>query len=326
MKEQKSISVAMCTYNGEKYIGEQLESIANQTRLPSEVVICDDRSTDSTPEIITSFAKTAPFKVVYVENPKNLGSAKKGITRNFEQATLLCTGDLIAMSDQDDKWLPEKMARLAERLEQKEKPGGVFSDARLIDNTGKPTGVLLSETSGLNRKEQARLNMGESLPILLAMNKVYGCTLMFDSRLVSRFFPVPPHWWFDAWVANMIGVYSGLDFVEEPLFFYRIHESQFFGAAVPTVTERIQQWKSPAKLYLEEAEPQLMELYERLEQQNDPQLEPHLEYLRGRLALLRLRADFPSNRLTRLTKVLPQTANYHRYFNGWKSIVKDLTV
>ena len=108
MTHSKTISVAMCTYNGEKYLREQLESIALQTRLPAELVICDDRSTDSTSEIIRNFADSAPFPVRFNLNPVNLGGATKGITKNFEQASRLCTGDLIAFCDQDDVWLPKK--------------------------------------------------------------------------------------------------------------------------------------------------------------------------------------------------------------------------
>ena len=102
MMQNKTISVAMCTYNGDKYLWEQLQSIASQTRFPHELVICDDRFTDSTTDIIRDFTGSAPFPVRLHINPANLGAAAKGITRNFEQASRLCTGDLIAFCDQDD--------------------------------------------------------------------------------------------------------------------------------------------------------------------------------------------------------------------------------
>ena len=71
-----------------------------------------DRSTDSTSEIIRNFADSAPFPVRFNLNPVNLGGTAKGITKNFEQASRLCTGDLIAFCDQDDVWLPQKLARM----------------------------------------------------------------------------------------------------------------------------------------------------------------------------------------------------------------------
>lgn len=107
------ISVAVCTYNGSRFLPEQLTSIAAQTRLPDEMVVCDDGATDATAEIIEKFARTAPFLVRFIRNSQNLGS-----TKNFENAIGLCTGDLIALSDQDDIWMREKLGRQAEMMER----------------------------------------------------------------------------------------------------------------------------------------------------------------------------------------------------------------
>src|ERR1035437_5785271 len=133
MASPKSISVAMCTFNGQKFLGQQLASIASQTRPPTEVIIRDDCSTDSTVEIINSFAATAPFPVKLTINEKNLGSLPKGITRNFELATQQCCGQLIAPCDQDDIWFPSKLSLMAEILENDDNLGLVFSDAQLVN-------------------------------------------------------------------------------------------------------------------------------------------------------------------------------------------------
>jgi len=316
----------MCTYNGEKYLREQLESIAAQTRLPSELVICDDRSTDSTTEIIREFAGSAKFPVQFNLNPINLGGNAKGITRNFEQASRLCTGDLIAFCDQDDVWLPQKLARMAQTMEEQPQLGGVFVDAQLINDQGLPKGILLSETTGMTPREHKRLMRGEILPVLLSMTKVYGCTLMVDARLLLKVLPVPSNWWFDAWVPCMVAIHSELAYIPEPLFYYRIHATQSgVGASLPTVSERVKQWKHSAKDYWKDTEPQLTDLYSRLADENSPSMNPYLDYIRGRMDLLRFRAELPSNPLSRAIKVIPKMRNYHRYFNGWKSIVKDLT-
>jgi len=99
------ISIAMATYNGEKFILEQLNSLAAQTTLPAELIVTDDGSADRTLEIIRTFAQTAPFAVDIYPNPKRLGYAE-----NFLRAASLCQGDLIAFCDQDDVWLPQKLA------------------------------------------------------------------------------------------------------------------------------------------------------------------------------------------------------------------------
>src|SRR5580698_1985958 len=99
------LSVALCTYNGERFLPEQLASIREQSRLPDELVICDDASADQSVAIATRFAERAPFPVRIEANSRNLGS-----TPNFARAIELCNGDAIVLSDQDDVWLPDKLS------------------------------------------------------------------------------------------------------------------------------------------------------------------------------------------------------------------------
>jgi glycosyltransferase involved in cell wall biosynthesis len=101
----------MATYNGARFLREQLDSIATQTLLPYELVICDDGSTDATLEIAGQFAKEVSFPVRIYQNESNLGFAD-----NFLKAASLCEGDWIAFSDQDDIWLPHKLATVSRRF------------------------------------------------------------------------------------------------------------------------------------------------------------------------------------------------------------------
>lgn len=324
MSLQASISVAMCTYNGSKFVQEQLESIARQSRRPVELIVIDDRSTDTTVELVREFAKTAPFPVIIQVNEQNIGGSSKGITKNFEAAVALCQGDFIVPCDQDDIWVAEKLARMAGALEQTPGLDGAFSDAQLVTEKGVRKGIRLSQTTGLNAAEQRRIARGEALPLVLSMTKVYGSSLIFPSRL-KQYLPVPPHWWFDAWMGTMAAVHGGLLFLPEELYLYRIHPNQSVSASVQTATKRMQRWRSSAKEYWKASEPQLRDLYDRLAAENNPGLQPHLAYLRGRMDLLQFRADLPANRLQRLSRILPRSQEYYRYFNGWRSLVKDLT-
>src|ERR1700760_33370 len=95
----------MATYNGGKYLGEQLRSLAEQTVLPDELVICDDQSSDSTAAVVESFAASSPFPVRFIRNEQRLGYYE-----NFMKAAGLCTSEYIAFCDQDDVWLSEKLA------------------------------------------------------------------------------------------------------------------------------------------------------------------------------------------------------------------------
>lgn len=120
------ISVALCTYNGSKFLREQLLSIAAQTLLPAEMVICDDGSVDTTVEIIKIFALNAPFPVHLHVNPFNLG-----VSGNFCKAIDLCNGDLIALSDQDDVWQPDKLLRAQYMIQQCRAPSSTLYCSRL---------------------------------------------------------------------------------------------------------------------------------------------------------------------------------------------------
>jgi glycosyltransferase involved in cell wall biosynthesis len=99
------ISIAMATYNGERFLEEQLRTLGEQVKLPDEVVVCDDGSTDRTLEILVQFAERAPFRVRLVINDQRLGWRE-----NFLKAASLCTSDYIAFCDQDDVWLPDKLS------------------------------------------------------------------------------------------------------------------------------------------------------------------------------------------------------------------------
>jgi glycosyltransferase involved in cell wall biosynthesis len=130
------ISIAMATYNGESFIRRQLDSIAQQTVPPDELIVCDDGSTDSTMSIVNDFSRSAPFPVVVAKNAKRLG-----FTANFLQAARMCQGDLIAFCDQDDEWLPQKLRRILEI--SRESDALLFAHAdELIDRNGDSMGIF----------------------------------------------------------------------------------------------------------------------------------------------------------------------------------------
>jgi len=122
------ISVALASYNGAAYIEEQLESLARQERLPDELIVCDDGSSDQTVEIIRTFSARAPFPVRIEENPIRLG-----VTKNFEKALSLCTGDLVFLADQDDVWFPSKIGTMQQMLEADTNVLMGLNDAVIVD-------------------------------------------------------------------------------------------------------------------------------------------------------------------------------------------------
>ncbi|RZL67923.1 MAG: glycosyltransferase, partial [Pedobacter sp.] len=123
------ISIALCTYNGEKYIEKQLDSLVSQSYTPIEIVISDDSSTDGTWNILEKYAAVYPFIKLF-KSRINLG-----FTKNFEQAISFCNGDFIALSDQDDIWDTDKLSILYNELGDSDL---FYHDSNFIDENDNP--------------------------------------------------------------------------------------------------------------------------------------------------------------------------------------------
>src|SRR5690606_21917078 len=127
------ISVVLATYNGVRFIEEQLDSLATQTRLPDELVVVDDGSLDETVDVLRSFQRTAPFPVELIAPGEHLGTCEA-----FGEAMRRATGTILAICDQDDRWEPEKLAVMEQRMVGRPDALLAFSDATLIDIEGTP--------------------------------------------------------------------------------------------------------------------------------------------------------------------------------------------
>ncbi len=220
------ISVALCTYNGARFLAEQLESFSAQTRAPDELVVCDDRSSDETPELVRRFAQKAGFPVTLHVNPENLGS-----TKNFEQAIQKCSGDVICLSDQDDIWLPRKIEVIEREFMASPRVGLVFSDAELIDDDSQLLNKRLWDLT-FPPKRRARAKEDDLAETLLDGNVVTGATAAFRAVFAGDIIPIPtdiPNFIHDAWIALVISANAHTRFVQEPLILYRQHAGQQIG-------------------------------------------------------------------------------------------------
>jgi glycosyltransferase involved in cell wall biosynthesis len=316
------LSVALCTYNGARFLSEQLESIAAQSTLPHELVISDDCSSDSTVDIIREFAAGAPFPVSLSVNDSRLGS-----TKNFEKAISLCQFEVIALCDQDDVWHPQKLSRVAEVFHRDERIGAVFSDAELIDENSQCLGNTLWSSILFSQREQKCFESGEGLDVLLKHTLVPGATMAFRSRFRGLVLPIPSKQIHDLWITMLIASVQHLAPLRHALIRYRQHEAQQIG-----LMKKLSFWqKVPRRVgpdyYLCEAE-RLGEFCERLHDRHDI-FPPHpraLHLIRQKIKHLKARAEFPRSKVLRLPTVIREAATlrYWRYSSGVGSVAKDL--
>lgn len=316
------ISVAMCTYNGSRFLQEQLDSIAGQRHLPCEVVVCDDGSTDQTPLLVSEFARRAPFMVRLIRNQERLGS-----TRNFEKAIALCEGDWIALCDQDDIWLPEKLEVLSATLRAAPALGGAFSDGWIIDERSRPGRGRLWERFGY-RPHGPRTPGAEEpmLETLLRRDVVTGATLLFRASLRELMLPIPEDWVHDAWITWMIVLYSGLAAVAQPLIEYRVHAAQQLGAGPASLTDRMDLAKKTGRGQCASAALRFEEVRSRWTERPGKDFEGRRREIEGKIRHLRDRANLPDNFLTRLYRITAMMPDYRKYSNGPVTMLKDLLV
>ena len=214
----------MCTYNGARYLEEQLASIVAQTRLPDELVICDDCSTDNTLSLLESFAATSPLDVKIKTNQTRLGS-----TRNVEQAIKLCDGDIIALCDQDDIWLPEKLALTEEAFLRKREVDLVFTDGELVDEKGQSLNYRLWQAYKVDPR---KLQTEKAYEVLDRREAITGSTMAFRTRFRELVLPIPDNTPLihDGWISLMIAHAGKLGAIDQPLIKYRQHSAQQLGA------------------------------------------------------------------------------------------------
>ncbi len=315
------LSIALCTYNGEQYLPEQLESIARQTRLPDELVIFDDQSTDGTRAIIESFQAAAEFPTSLTINAKNLGS-----TPNFERAVTACTGDVIVLCDQDDIWLPHKLARLEHALQSEPDVGFVFSDARLIDQQGEVLPETLWEAIELGPRRRTELTSPEGVRLLLRRYAVTGATMAFRSRFRDLVLPIPAGWIHDGWIALLIRAVTGCRMIEEPLIEYRQHPAQQIGERRRSLYQQFQLARTlDADVYDRERE-RFQAVRERLSGQSEFPVRPEvITALDRKIAHSYARVQM-RNRRWRHPLILREllAGNYGHCSLGWKSLAQDL--
>lgn len=333
MSGQYRISVALCTFNGDRFIGQQLESILNQSRLPDELIICDDASTDDTIEIVNSIAAGRLSTTHIIRNEKRLGCVK-----NFEKAIKYTTGDIIFLSDQDDVWFKEKILLMMAPFAESDEVGLVYSDAILTNTALKPTGQTL-----FGRRREMKL-LEKRLPHQVVRGVgINGCTMAFRSCLKEFFLPVSEAegWGHDHWIAFIAHAVMDSRPINKPLMFYRRHtynsgNDSFLdggwvnkwvtGLNAAETTDYAKdryRWEVMLQRLIEVAEKPSLFL------EKHTRLSKYIAECEQRLEFARLREHAKQvNRIKRIYPLLQCLikGNYHRYLRGVKSFLKDVVI
>jgi glycosyltransferase involved in cell wall biosynthesis len=323
-----TLSVALCTYNGARYLEEQLLSILNQTLPPTQLVVSDDASTDNTVELVQSVVadfqntnQAVPVSLVILRNSESLG-----VTKNFEQAVRNCDGDLISLCDQDDRWHEHRLERMVAEFERRPELTLLHSDARLVDRGGNSLEGSLMDTLGMSPTEAREIHSGEAFKALLRRNLATGATVMFRKGLLNHAIPFFEPWVHDEWLAMLASIVGVVDFLPEQLIDYRQHGNNQIGAVKLTLLGKLRKLRDPRDERNQHLVARAESLLGRLIGL-DGVVEPwYVQQVQAKLKHDRWRRDLPKVRMWRVLPVLNAAAagKYSRFSNGLQDVLRDI--
>ncbi len=239
---EKTIDVLLPTYNGEKYIKEQIDSILNQTYQNIQLIISDDCSKDHTLEILKEYEKKDNRITVY-EQKENLGC-----TKNYEFLLKQVKNEIYMLSDQDDVWKPEKIEKTYEQL-QKEKADLVFGDLEIVNEKLETIAPSFNQFMKLDKKIKKYKN---TYQLNYLYNCITGCTIMSKKKWLEKILPLPTKSKYvihDYWIGLIISLEGKLSYMPEKYIKYRQHENNEVG--VQKISHQFNQLEKVRDLFIE---------------------------------------------------------------------------
>jgi glycosyltransferase involved in cell wall biosynthesis len=320
------ISIAMTTYNAGPWLAEQLASIALQNRLPDELVVCDDGSTDGTIAALERFKADAPFEVKLELNRENLTT-----TPNFEKAVSLCRGEFILLADQDDVWHADKIEKLVDELEANPDAGAVFSNGRVVNEALEPLGYNLWDSLWFHPRERDQVRAGRAAEVFVKHVVAAGTTLAFRSRYRDVYLPFPDlHDCHDAWLVFSIAGVADIRILEENLIEYRLHGANQFGLQRFNLREQLGKAREQLAIGAFEHNVKFFQAAsERFRAVADKGFHPRrsvVDLTEGKIRHAGLRNRMNSGFFARLPTIAQEVLNrgYWRFGYGSKSVAQDL--
>jgi hypothetical protein len=320
----RSISIAVCTYQGERYLREQLESLFAQTCLPQEIVVFDDASRDGTWDLVQEFARQAPGRGVRMStyrNPENVG-----YVANFQHALRATREEIVFLCDQDDIWHPRKLERFVAEFDRRPDLLMLHSDARLVDGDGKSIDCGLFEALEVSRDELSAVHGGQAFDVLLRRNIVTGAAMAVRRRVFEAGLEVPQGWIHDEWLAIVAATSGEVDCLEEPTIDYRQHGANQIGARRRSFVERLSGGGMSRGDFMSRTLARTQTLLCQTRAGHLQLDENATQNLLDRLEHARFRAAPPFEWFSRLRGVLREytSGRYARFSNGPRSAISDL--
>jgi glycosyltransferase involved in cell wall biosynthesis len=312
------VSVALCTYNGAAHLAAQLDSLAQQARLPDELVVSDDGSTDDTLDIVRDFAAAAPFPV-HIHRPP--GSAN--LTLNFQHALSQCTGDVLLPCDQDDRWHPTKIASQLAPFHDSAVHFSIVNSSICDTNLASQQRTVFDEQR-FGPRYQTLLRTGQGYRAYLRHLIAPGHAMAFRRSVLEVAFPIPTTCLYDQWLALCASMLGKTALIDESLVDYRTHRGQVTGGERKTLTDWAAAQKTLKLDHLQRSFDTHAVLRDRLESVSLPA---------EKLALLDAKLRFLGSRLTlrrgRVTRTLVSLqllvgGQYHRLGRGWLTFLRDV--
>ena len=317
-----TLSVVMATFNGEAFIEAQLASILAQTRVPDEIVISDDGSTDNTLQVVKRLQKSSPSSVSWQVVTQ---ATPRGPAGNFVAAARLATGDLIALADQDDWWVPGKLRTLEDTLVGKNALL-VHSDAELVDEAGNLLGMSVTDSLRMTRGERRGLTAGRGLPQLVRRNLVTGHTVLMRKTVVDLAGDIPAGWLHDEWWALVAAAYGRVVLCPQILGHYRQHDINQVGATRSGWARLMERFGEPQQEFRDRHRIRHEGLAAFLVGPGRDMPESSAQMLRGRIAHYSRQATLSPSRMLRVGPVVwrVMSGDYHRYRRGIFDALRDL--
>jgi len=312
-----TVSVALATYQGARFVEAQVRSILEQSRPVDEIVVGDDGSTDGTVDLIRALVgATADGPRLVVLPP----AERSGVAANFSRVLGATTGDLVVLSDQDDVWHPDRVEAAVARFAAEPELDVLFGDARLVDADGGDLGATLFGALPVRESELLAIERGRPLDVLLRRNVATGATMAVRRRAVDRALPVGAGWIHDEWLAATAAVAGRIGVERRPLVDYRQHGGNEIGVVAPTLRYRIRRMLEPRG----ERNVRLATAFAALADWGRSHGSAH-DLLRAKAEFEARRAGAPRVRPARLPVILGQFAGYRRFASqGMLDAARDL--